>query len=142
MNWSIKNDLTEIEKLAAEIETFGERHGLPSDLIFNINLSLDELITNIINYGYRDQHEHRIHIDLRVTETEVVVELKDDGIPFNPLEKPCPDVNQGLDDRPVGGLGIYLVRNLMDQVEYRRTGAQNVLTMKKILSARGEFGLH
>lgn len=135
MNWSIKNDLTEIEKLAGEIESFGEKQDISQALIFNINLSLEELITNIINYGYRDGQEHQIHIDLQVAKTEIVVELKDDGIPFNPLEAPCPDVNQDLNDRPVGGLGIFLVRSLMDDVQYRRTGEQNVLIMKKYLAS-------
>jgi serine/threonine-protein kinase RsbW len=131
MNWLIRNDLAEIEKLAEKIEAFGNSRGIPAVLIHNINLSLDELITNTINYGYRDELEHQIKIDLQLDEMEIVVELRDDGLPFNPLERPDPDINKELDDREIGGLGIYLVRQLMDQVEYWRIGDDNVIVMKK-----------
>ena len=133
MNWLIKNDLAEIEQLAEKIETFGKSRGISVALINNINLSLDELITNTINYGYRDELEHQIKIDLQLSEMEAVVELRDDGLPFNPLERPDPDINKELDDREIGGLGIYLVRQLMDQVEYQRRGEENIIVMKKRL---------
>lgn len=135
MKWLIKNDLAEIEKLAEKIETFGKSRGIPAVIINNINLSLDELITNTINYGYRDELEHQIKIDLQLSEMEVVVELRDAGLPFNPLERPDPDINKELDDREIGGLGIYLVRQLMDQVEYQRRGEENIIVMKKRLHA-------
>ncbi|WP_054698049.1 ATP-binding protein [Syntrophomonas palmitatica] len=132
MRWSIKNDLAEIARLAGEIESFGEVQGIPEPVIFSINLSLDELITNIINYGYADNDEHNIIINLQAGDAEAVVELRDDGLPFNPLELPDPDTGQSLDERPIGGLGIYLVRRMMDQVEYRRQDNQNIMTMKKL----------
>ena len=133
MNWLIKNDLAEIEKLAEKIEAFGNSCGISAALINNINLSLDELITNTINYGYRDELEHQIKIDLQLSEMEAVVELRDDGLPFNPLEQPDPDINKELDDREIGGLGIYLVRQLMDQVEYQRRGEENIIVIRKRL---------
>lgn len=133
MYWSIKNNLADIEMLAGNIASFGEMQGIPNSIIFAINLSLDELITNTINYGYNDKNEHSITVDLELTETEVIIELIDDGRPFNPLEHSEPDIGQDLDDRPIGGLGIHLVRNMMNQVDYQRRDDKNIIIMKKLL---------
>ena len=135
MHWLINNDLADIEILAEKIESFGEMQGIPNSIIFAINLCLDELITNTIKYGYNDTNEHSITIDLELTETEVIIELIDDGLPFNPLERSDPDIGQDLDDRPIGGLGIYLVRNMMNQVNYQRQDDKNQVIMKKLLNS-------
>jgi len=135
MHWLIKNNLADIEMLAKKIESFGEMQGIPNSIIFAINLSLDELITNTINYGYTDMNEHSITVDLELTETEVTIELIDDGLPFNPLECSDPDIGQDLDERPIGGLGIYLVRNMMNQVDYQRRDDKNIVVMKKLLNS-------
>jgi anti-sigma regulatory factor (Ser/Thr protein kinase) len=136
MYLQIKNELTEIERLAEEIESFGELHDIPADVVFGINLSLDELITNTINYGYADSQQHFIQVELDLTAEDVVIQLKDDGLPFDPLQRPDPDINQSLDDKPIGGLGIYLVRKMMDEVEYRRIDNFNILKMKKKIKSK------
>ncbi|HWQ74088.1 MAG TPA: ATP-binding protein [Syntrophomonas sp.] len=133
MNYEIKADLAEIEGLAASIEEFGEAHGIAPKIIFGINLALDELITNTISYGYGDDKEHVIGIRLTLLPEEIEVEISDDGIGFNPLKKPEPDINQSAEERPIGGLGIHLVRKMMDQVDYRRQDNRNILTMRKNL---------
>jgi serine/threonine-protein kinase RsbW len=98
---------------------------LPSEL------ALEEILANIISYGYADDREHEITVSLDAQPGEVRVDVEDDGRPFNPLESPEPYTGDSLEDRPVGGLGIHLVRALMDGLEYRRQGDRNLLTMKK-----------
>lgn len=133
MRWTIKSELAEISRLAGQVEEFGANNNIEPCYIFNINLSLDELITNTISYGYDDNKEHEIIIDICLAESEIVVQVRDDGKPFNPLDTPDPDLGLELDQRPAGGLGIYLVRTMMDQVEYERRGNQNIITMRKRL---------
>ncbi|MDD4171557.1 MAG: ATP-binding protein [Syntrophomonas sp.] len=133
MNCEIKADLAGIERLAEIIEEYGKTHNISPKIIFGINLSLDELITNTINYGYKGDKEHRIGVQLTLTPEEIEVEISDDGLSFNPLDQPPPDINQSIEDRPIGGLGIHLVRKMMDQVKYQRQGDKNILTMKKRL---------
>lgn len=133
MDYAIRNNLPEIERLAEAVEEFGEAHDISPKIIFAINLSLDELITNTINYGYNDTEEHQIQVKLSLNEREIEIELKDDGMEFNPLLLPVPDTNKPLEERPIGGLGIHLVRNAMDQIEYKRQGDTNILLMKKQL---------
>lgn len=131
MQWAIKSELAEIARLAEQIEEFGVNNNIEPRYIFNINLSLDELLTNTINYGYDDNEEHVIIINMYLAVSEIVIQVQDDGKPFNPLDMPDPDLNRDLDERPAGGLGIYLVRTMMDQVEYERRGNQNIITMRK-----------
>ena len=133
MHWTIKNELAEIARLAEQVEEFGVNNNIEPRYIFNINLSLDELLTNTINYGYDDHEEHVITINMYLTENEIVIQVEDDGMPFNPLDMPDPDLSRELEERPAGGLGIYLVRTMMDQVEYVRQGDQNIITMHKRL---------
>lgn len=136
MHRAIKNELTEIARLAEQVEEFGVNNNIEPCYIFNINLSLDELITNTINYGYDDHEEHVILINMYLAESEIVIQVKDDGMPFNPLDMPNPDLSRELDERPAGGLGIYLVRTMMDQVEYERRDDHNIITMHKRLTGR------
>jgi len=131
----LKNDLSEIERLSQIVTEFGELHHLPPKGLFAVNLALEEILTNVISYGYQDSGEHQIIIRIFLKEGELTVKVEDDGLPFNPLEVPEPDTGKPLEERPVGGLGIHLVRNLMDGLEYRRQEGKNVLVMKK--KARG-----
>ncbi len=137
MLMQLKNDLSEIESMCRYIEEFGETHQLPPDVIFNLNLSLEEIFVNIVSYGYEDENEHFVKISMSLVDNELVVEVEDDGRQFNPLELPEPDLEKKLEERPIGGLGIHLVRNLMDELEYRRTHNKNILIMKKKINQRG-----
>lgn len=132
----LKNDLTEIPRLAGLIEAFGDRHGLPDAVVFNLNLCLDELITNIVSYGYDDDASHVIAVKLTFAGERLVVEVTDDGRPFDPLSEVAPpDLDSDLDQREAGGLGVHFVRTLMDDVRYRRDGAFNRLTLSKRVAA-------
>ncbi len=131
---TVKNDLSEIERLSKLINDYGEINNLSHKVLYDINLSLDELITNIISYGYDDEDEHKILITIWLNENKLKLTLVDDGLPFNPLLKQEPDhLTQTLDNRPIGGLGIYLVRKLMDDVEYKRIQNKNMLLLTKLI---------
>lgn len=135
MEFILKNDLNEIQLLAEAIELFGEENGLPLKDIFQVNLALDELLTNTISYGYDDAKEHRIIINYSIDETKnLLIEIHDDALPFDPLQKEDPDITLGIEERAVGGLGIFLVRQMMDEIKYRRENGYNILLLKKQLS--------
>ena len=134
MSVTLVNDLSEIERLSGLVEAFGEAEGLPPDSIFKVNLALDEVVTNIIRYAHDDGRQHPISVRLAVEQDALTAEVEDDGRAFNPLDVPVPDIGASIEDRPIGGLGIHLVRSVMSSVEYRREDGRNVLTMKKLLT--------
>jgi len=126
----VKNCLSEIERVTRVAEDFGRRHQIDAETSHNLKLALDETLTNIMSYAYDNAVEHIIVARLSLTQGKLIVEVEDDGIPFNPLSAPEPDTKQSLEERSIGGLGIYLVRKLMDELEYRRQNGRNILTMK------------
>jgi anti-sigma regulatory factor (Ser/Thr protein kinase) len=127
----LKNNLRELERLNRVLEEYAKLYHLPSNVLFAINLALEEIITNVISYGYRDDDEHDITIRINFNQGHLNIEVEDDGLPFNPLEAPEPDLKKPLEEREVGGLGIHLVRNLMEGLEYKRLEGKNLLIMKK-----------
>jgi serine/threonine-protein kinase RsbW len=131
MSIPFKNNLSEIERLGQVVAEFAALYHLPTNLVFEINLALEEVLTNVISYGYEDSREHEIILRLSFKEGEVTTEVEDDGRPFNPLEAAELDISKPVEERPVGGLGIHLVRKLMDGLEYRRQQGKNFLVMKK-----------
>ena len=133
MSVTLVNEQSEVERLSRLVEAFGEAEGLPLDSIFNVNLALDEVITNIIHYAHNDGQQHPIVVRLAIESGVLTAQVEDDGRAFNPLDAPVPDLNASIDERPIGGLGIHLVRTMMSSVEYRRENGRNVLIMKKIL---------
>jgi anti-sigma regulatory factor (Ser/Thr protein kinase) len=94
-------------------------------------LALVEWLTNVVAYSYEDEAEHRIRVRLTREDDCVRVEVQDDGRRFNPLEHPPTDISIPLAEKPIGGLGIHMIRHLMDSVHYKRRGGKNVLTMTK-----------
>jgi serine/threonine-protein kinase RsbW len=127
----LHSELSEIARLAGQVEAFGARNNVPEAAIGHVNLALDELITNTISYGVVDQRSHRIRVTLRLDHGRLVVELLDDGRPFAPFGGDDPDVTRSLEDRAIGGLGIYFVRKLMDHVDYQHVNGQNRVTLIK-----------
>ena len=130
---TLRNDHVELNRLAEELEGFLEGHDIGPDVAFKVNLALDELVTNVINYGYEDNGEHAIRLLLTLDGQTLRLVLEDDGKPFNPLDVPPPDLDAQVEDRQVGGLGIHFVRQVMDRVTYRRDAGRNVLTMERRL---------
>lgn len=124
-------DLKEIERLNRIVRQFGDLHEVPSRTLYAVNLALDEIVTNIVLHGFEDSTGQEFEVRLTVEAGGVTGEVEDGGIAFNPLDAPAPDLTAPLDERALGGLGIHLVKNLMDKVNYRRDGAKNVLTILK-----------
>jgi anti-sigma regulatory factor (Ser/Thr protein kinase) len=97
------------------------------------NLAVEELVTNCIKYGYADQGEHFIEIRMAVDGGELVIEIIDDGLPFDPLQQPSPDITLPPESRNIGGLGIHLLRTLSDAMTYERRDGRNRVTLMKRL---------
>jgi serine/threonine-protein kinase RsbW len=127
----LTNDRDEIATFSRTLKAFGQRHGLSPRLVHAFDLALEEVLANIISHGYTDDRQHEITVRLATGPGALEAEVEDDGQAFNPLEAPAPDTTRSLPDRPIGGLGIHLVRRLMDGLEYRRRDGKNVLTLKK-----------
>ena len=130
---TLVNQLSEVSKISGFVEAFGVEEGLKPEAVFSLNLALDEVVTNVIRYAHDDDQEHPIVVRLALERDVLTAQVEDDGRAFNPLEAPAPDLNASLDERPIGGLGIFLVRSVMNSVEYRREDGRNVLIMRKNL---------
>ncbi len=131
----LKNQLPEIHRLADLVDAFFSDRGLSPKLSYNFNLALDEIITNIVSYGYDDEDEHAIDVRLEVIDGVVEAEVVDDAKAYNPLDAKEPDITADLDDRPIGGLGVFFVKELMDDVRYRYENGRNHFYFCKRASA-------
>ena len=129
----LQNDLAEIDHASGKCEVFAEDHGVDKATIRSCKVVFDEILNNIISYGYEDQGEHEIGILVNLSSGRLVVQITDDGIPFNPLGTDPPDVTASLGDRKIGGLGVHLIRSMMDEVSYRRHVNTNVVTFAKLI---------
>ncbi|HSG30768.1 MAG TPA: ATP-binding protein [Thermodesulfobacteriota bacterium] len=128
----LKNKVSELGKLHDKIAEFWNENNLDTDKMCHINLSLEEIITNIIKYGYDDDSEHIIKIIIKLEDQSVInLERLDDGIEFNPFDHPEPDTSIPLEQREIGGLGIHLVRNCMDHYSYERNDNLNKIVLIK-----------
>ncbi len=127
----LDNRLLELDRLADAVEAFGEAHGLAAKLRFQVRLVLDELLTNIINYGYGDENAHSIAVAMGQEGRRLRFVIEDDARPFDPLTAGAPDLGSPVEQRQIGGLGIHLVRSIMDRVAYERVGGTNRLILEK-----------
>ena len=127
----LANRLEEIGRLAEAVEAFGAARQLPDAVIFAFNLALDEVVTNIISYAFPDVQEHPIDVRLSLAGDVMQAEIIDAGRPFNPIDVPAPDLDAPVEERRIGGLGIHLVREMMDTLEYAREGDRNILRLSK-----------
>jgi serine/threonine-protein kinase RsbW len=130
-SFELKSSLAELDNLCQNLEAFGQKIGLSKKFIFEINLALDELFTNIITYGFDDEDEHCIKVTITPENEELCMCIEDDGVPFNPIEFETPDVSCSVEDCKIGGLGIHIMKKLMDDICYQRCGGKNILTLKK-----------
>jgi sigma-B regulation protein RsbU (phosphoserine phosphatase) len=134
----IVNRLEEIGGVTEAVNAFAERQGLNAKLRRTLNLVFDELLNNTISYGYEDDAEHTIEIAVSVSKGCLHAVISDDGKPFNPFEEAAPDTGLSVEDRPIGGLGVHLVRNVMDRALYERRGANNVIVLEKQIKTMEE----
>jgi len=133
-NLEILNRTEEIEKITIFLEELQPEWNIPDQLVLSLNLVIEEAVVNTINYGYDDDKEHLIELSFVLREGELSVTICDDGKAFDATIQKEPDVTLSAEDRPIGGLGIHLIRKLMDKVEYRRENKRNYLTMIKTLT--------
>jgi sigma-B regulation protein RsbU (phosphoserine phosphatase) len=127
------NEISEIEKLQYVVEKYSQANDLPEELTMQLNLVLEELLSNTIFYGYQDHEKHYIYVHFILKSDRLTLVLEDDGIAFNPLERSKVDTTKSIEDVEVGGLGIHFVKNLMDHIEYKRDDNKNFLTLEKII---------
>ncbi len=129
--------LAELERLARDLEDFCDQNGIGAPDLFQINLCLDEAVTNIISHGYesRPTPDPAFEVQLECRDSEIHVELKDQGEPYDPLSNaPEPDLTSPPEEREIGGLGVHFMKKTMDSLHYERTETHNVLRMVKKLS--------
>ena len=132
---SVKNRVDEIARVNQLFNAFADRHGVTSGTRRAMNLVFDDLLNNIVSYAYHDDDEHTIEVRVELSSDRLAVTVTDDGIPFDPFASAAPDTALSLEERQSGGLGIHLVRNMMDEVSYSRRTDKNVVVLVKHLKA-------
>ena len=131
---SLAPDLSSLAALAGIIQRFGAANALSDAVQNRLNLMLDELITNSITYGLNKISDPQLRLRLHVDEGAIVAQLEDNGTAFNPFEEaPEPDPTLGLEERPIGGLGIFLVKQFADSTAYERVDGRNCITLRHLI---------
>jgi len=124
---SIGNEMKELTHVIQVVNVFLEPRALPSKLVYAVNLILEEILMNIIKYGYDDEESHEIEVQIEIEKEEVALTVVDDGREFNPLTVPPPDRSKSAMDRIEEGLGLQFVRHMRNAMEYRREEDKNIL---------------
>ena len=132
---SLANDLRELAGVASKIDRFCEARDIEPQVAYAVNLSVDEILTNTISYAYDDDEPHRIELVVRMEDGTLVVVIEDDSAAFDVTAETQPEVDAPLSERDIGGLGLFLVHQMMDGVEYRRRDGRNVVTLTKRVAA-------
>ena len=126
-------DLSEIDRANDAFEDFALTHQVPQAVARQFKMVFDELLNNTITRGFQDDEEHVIRVTIHRSQDRLTATIADDGAPFNPLKYGTPMVEASIEEREVGGLGIHLVRNIMDEVRYHRGVDENIVTVVKHL---------
>ncbi len=129
-SFSLKSDISELKVLAKKIENFGDENDISPKAVFELNLVLDELFTNLVSYGCH-LDSHNFEIMLLLDDGILYINIEDDGRQFNPLETKEPDIQCDCTERKVGGLGIHFMRKMMDSMEYVWEDGKNKLKLTK-----------
>ena len=129
----LANELSEISKLNDFIEDIGNEFSLTPDVVFNLTLVLEEAVVNVINYAYPKEDHESIYLSAKMQDGSIIFVLSDSGKEFDPTMAPEADVTLSAEDRQIGGLGIFLIRQIMNEVKYERIDGKNVLTLEKKL---------
>jgi anti-sigma regulatory factor (Ser/Thr protein kinase) len=127
----LNGDLKELARLTAATAAFCREHALDDDVEFDLNLATEELFTNTLNHGHCQGGDAIAEVVFTMQPGGVAVEYADRGEPFNPLDAPVPDISAPLGQRPDGGLGVHLVRQIMRDFEYQRAAGWNRLRMRR-----------
>jgi len=127
---SLTADATALARIEGALEAFAEQHGLAPKAAYGLSLVVEELVTNIVKYGYGDGAPGPVWLAVRLEDGSIVGTLTDAGIAFDPTGMDTPDVDAEMDERHVGGLGVHLVRTLAEEFAYHRDGDRNVVTFR------------
>jgi len=131
----IRNRREELRRVQHAVDQLAARCHLPAEIVGDMQVALDEILSNIIKYGYADDAEHQIEVRLRVVDNAFEATIEDDGMPFNPLESRAPDVESGLQERRLGGVGVHYIKNLMSEIRYNREDNRNCVVLSRKFSA-------
>ena len=129
----LANDISEISRLADFVEEIGNDFSLTPDIVFNLNLVLEEAVVTVINYAYPKEDHQWIYLSAKLQDGTIILVLTDTGKEFDPTMAPEADITLSADEREIGGLGIFLIRQIMNEVKYERIDGKNVLTLEKKL---------
>lgn len=127
----LNNDIAEIPQLSAFIDSFAEEAGLDFSLTMSLNLAMEEAVVNVMEYAYPEGTAGKVNISASIEGDDVEFVISDSGTAFDPTAKDEVNIDLGVEDRQIGGLGIHLVRNIMDDVKYERKDGKNILTLYK-----------
>lgn len=131
---TINNQIAELGKLTSFIDEIGDSCSLSPDVTMSLNLAMEEAVTNVILYAYpQDGNDYSIDIQFTCENREMTFVIQDSGVPFDPTSKQDADITLSAEERPIGGLGIFLVRQIMTTISYSRTDGKNILTLTKKL---------
>ena len=128
---AIDSDVAELDRLREFLDAFYSRVGVPDDMGFHVAVALEELTVNAIKHGHCDPGREAIRISLEWDGACLLIEFSDNGVPFDPLSAPAPALNQAIERRPIGGLGVHLVRCLIPEIRYERRDGRNCLFLTK-----------
>lgn len=129
---TIKNNIDKIQVVIAHFEEFGIKNSLSIDIMMKFNIALDEFLSNTIKYAFEgDESEHDININFLIEDNQLITIIEDDGKEFDPFGRNPPDTKIGLEERNIGGLGIHITKELMDDYSYVRQNGVNTITLVK-----------
>ncbi len=128
---TIKNDIKYLSRVNDLLQVATDKYDLNNTDFMNLKLALEEAVVNIISYAYPGETDKTITIQIEFQPKKMIITITDMGIPFDPTSKKEPDISLPLEERPIGGLGTYLVKQLMTNVTYKRLGGKNILTLIK-----------
>jgi len=128
---TLKSDLADLEKLRSFVEEIRKGVSVSKKCQFETNLALEEVFSNVLSYGFNKHTDHFIKITITTAQGVLNIRVEDDGKPFNPLEAKEPTLEYDIENCGIGGLGIHLIKHVMDDIRYERYQNKNVLTMKK-----------
>ena len=131
---TVKNRIEDLLRVNSVFESFATQHEIGGRLRYHLLVSIEEILTNIIKYGFDEEGIHPIHVTFRKVAEQIEMEFEDRGREFNPLEVAEPDLETPIENRQLGGLGIHLVKKMVDEATYRREGDKNILILRKIHS--------
>lgn len=136
MHHSYKNLFSELEKIEQDVQAFGDTYALDVKTLYILNLCVEEVFINIVSYGFQDKAEHIIDITLEYYPNQIELIIEDEGAPFNPIQDtPPPILDCSIMDRTAGGLGIFFIKQMMDELHYKRSENRNFLKLIKKLNS-------